>query len=67
MGGDGDGGGTVMRGEASGAETGLRAESRAGGGPGFGWSPSGPGNRPEEPDPARLLPSGGGREVPRAV
>lgn len=52
---------------ASGAETVLRAGCRAGGGPGVGWSPCGPGNRPEEPDPAWLLPSGGGGEVPRAV
>lgn len=64
--------GTGMGGlSASGAETGLRAGCRAGGGPGVGpgvgWSPSGPGNRPEEPDLPRLLPSGGGREVPRAV
>lgn len=61
MGGDGGGG------SLSGAETGRRAESPAGGGPGVGWSPSGPGSHLEEPDPALLLPSGGGWEVPRAV
>lgn len=72
--GGGAGGAAILDGRGRGgmgggkrAGRGLRAGSRAGGGPGVGWSPSGPGNRPEEHDPARRLPSGGGREVPRAV